>query len=175
MAISRNKKQTLVVELSELLENARGIAGASYTGLSVADLQELRKEARKANIIIKVSKNRLMKVALSKNSIYGKTNSNSLKGQLIYAFSNDDEIAPAQLLAKFAKKHPKLQLVAGFSNDGSSYNTAEIIAIADLPTKKQLQGQFVSVVAAPLTNTLRVLSGAQSGFARVLSERAKSL
>ena len=51
MAISRDKKQTLVAELTDLLANAKGTAFARYQGLSVADLQELRKAAREANVV----------------------------------------------------------------------------------------------------------------------------
>ena len=64
MAISRDKKQTLVAELTELLKDAKGTAFARYQGLSVAELQELRKAAREANVVIKVVKNRLVRVAL---------------------------------------------------------------------------------------------------------------
>ena len=51
MAISRDKKQTLVAELTELLKDAKGTAFAQYQGLSVAELQELRKAAREANVV----------------------------------------------------------------------------------------------------------------------------
>ena len=59
MAISRDKKQTLVAELTELLKDAKGTAFARYQTLTVADLQELRKAAREAGVTIKVVKNRL--------------------------------------------------------------------------------------------------------------------
>ena len=98
-----------------------------------------------------------------------------LKGQLIYAFSSEDEVAPAQILAKFGKTNPSIELVAGFDSIGTSYNTAEVKALASLPTKDQLRGQVVSVIAAPLTQFLGVANGAQRGFAQVLSQRAESI
>ena len=58
MAITRDKKNTLVTELADLFANAKGSVGAAYTNLSVADMQELRAEARKENVVIKVVKNR---------------------------------------------------------------------------------------------------------------------
>lgn len=67
MAISRDKKQTLVAELTELLKDAKGTAFARYQTLTVADLQELRKAAREAGVTIKVVKNRLVRVALPGN------------------------------------------------------------------------------------------------------------
>jgi large subunit ribosomal protein L10 len=175
MAISRDKKNTLVAELTELFASAKGTVGAAYTGLSVADLQELRTTARSAGVVIKVAKNRLVRVALTNNDKFKDTDTSLLTGQLVYAFSNEDEVAPAQVLAKFAKSHPELKLVTGFDSKGESLDTATVIALAELPTKDQLRGQLVSVIAAPLSGFLGVANGAQRGFAQVLSQRAEAL
>lgn len=175
MAISRDKKNTLVAELAELFATAKGTAGATYTSLTVADLQELRKIARENNVKIKVAKNRLIRVALSQNEKFKDAKTDLLTGQLVYAFSSEDEVAPAQILAKFAKTHPDLKLVVGFDDSGASLDTATVTALASLPTKEQLRGQVVSVIAGPLTGFLGVANGAQRGFAQVLSQRAESI
>jgi len=67
MAISKDKKQALVAEMSELLAEAKGTAVATYQGTSVADLQALRREAREAGVVIKVVKNRLVRVAFAQH------------------------------------------------------------------------------------------------------------
>ena len=85
MAISRDKKQTLVAELTELLKDAKGTAFARYQTLTVADLQELRKAAREAGVTIKVVKNRLVRVALQEIDTYKETDTSLLVGQLVYA------------------------------------------------------------------------------------------
>ena len=175
MAISRNKKNTLVAELAELFATAKGSVGAAYTGLSVANFQELRAIARANNVVIKVAKNRLVRVALADNAKFKTADTSLLTGQLAYAFSSEDEVVPAQVLAKFAKTHPELKLVVGFDGSGTSLDTAMVIAIAELPTKDQLRGQLVGVLAAPLTQFLGVANGAQRGFAQVLSQRVKAL
>ncbi len=175
MAITRDKKNTLVTELADLFATAKGTVGATYTGLSVADMQQLRAAAREAGVVIKVVKNRLVRVALGQDEKFKAADTSLLTGQLVYAFSSDDEVAPAQVLAAFAKKHPELQLVAGFDGQGSSLNTATVKALAELPTKDQLRGQVVSVIAAPLTQFLGVANGAQRGFAQVLSQRAEQI
>ena len=175
MAITRDKKNTLVTELADLFANAKGSVGAAYTNLSVADMQELRAEARKENVVIKVVKNRLVRVALSQNDKLKNADTSLLTGQLLYAFSSDDEVAPAQVLAKFAKKHSDLQLVVGFDASGITQDTATVKALAELPSKDQLRAQLVSLLASPLTQFLGVASGTQRGFAQVLSQRAKSL
>lgn len=175
MAISRDKKNTLIAELVELFANAKGTAGAAYAGLSVANLQELRAIARTNDVTIKVAKNRLVRVALASDEKFKAADTSLLTGQLVYAFSKLDEVAPAQVLAKFAKSHPELKLMVGFDDSGKTLDTATVIALASLPTKDQLRGQLVSVLAAPLSRFLSVANGAQRGFAQVLSQRAQSL
>ncbi len=175
MAISRDKKKALVTELTDLFTNAKGIVGAAYNGLNVADMQSLRAEARKNNIAIKVVKNRLVKVALENSDKFKKAETKGLTGQLVYAFSNEDEVAPAQVLAKFSKSHPALKLIVGFDNTGISLDADTVNAISNLPTKDQLRGQLVSVMAAPLSGFLSVTSGTQRGLVQVLSKHAESL
>ena len=175
MAISRDKKNALVTKLTESFAEAKGSVGATYTGLSVANMQELRASARENDVTITVAKNRLVRVALGASDKFKNADTSLLTGQLVYAFSSVDEVAPAQVLAKFAKKHPELQLVAGFDSTGASLDIATVKALAELPTKDQLRGQLVSVIAAPLTGFLGVANGAQRGFAQVLSQRAESI
>jgi len=175
MAITRDKKLSLVTELADLFVSAKGSAGAAYTGLSVADMQELRAQAREAGVVIKVVKNRLVRVALEQSEVYKNADTSLLTGQLVYAFSSEDEVAPAQVLANFAKTHPQLVLTVGFDVTGSTLDTATVNALANLPTKDQLRGQLVGVLATPLTQFLGVANGAQRGFAQVLSQRAESL
>jgi len=175
MAISRDKKNALVTKLAELFANAKGTVGAAYSGLNVADLQELRGSARATNVIIMVAKNRIVRVALAGSDKFKSADTSLLEGQIIYAFSSEDEVAPAQVLAKFAKTHPALKLVVGFDGTGASLDTATVAALANLPTKDQLRGQLIGVIAAPLASFLNVANGAQRGFTQVLSQHAKTL
>ncbi len=175
MAISKDKKHALVAELVDLFSNSKSVATAAYASLSVAEQQELRAAAREAGVSIKVVKNRLVRVALSQSEAFKSSDTSLLEGQLLYAFSQEDETAPAQVLAGFAKKHSQLQLVAGFNQDGSVLDTAAIKALASLPSKDQLRGMMVSTIAAPLTGFLGVANGTQRGLAQVLAQRAEQI
>ncbi len=173
MAITRDKKQALVEELGQLITDAKAAAAATYTGLTVKDLQAFRQVARENGLIVKVVKNRLVKVALKTDKRFTDSDLADFKGQLIYVFSNEDEVLPAQILAKFAKEHQGVTLVAGFASDGSVQNQSIVTALASLPTKDQIKGQLVGVLAAPLRNIMLVMNGAQAGFARVLAQKAE--
>ena len=159
MAISRDKKNALVAELAELLANAKGTAFASYQGLSVADVQTLRRAAREAGVTIKVVKNRLVRVAMAANDTYKDTDTSLLTGQLVYAVSGDDEVAAAKVLDEFAKTHPALALVGGFSGEGAALSTDEVKALAGLPSKNQLIAEVVAQLLSPVHDVTNALSG----------------
>lgn len=159
MAISRDKKNTLVAEMSEAFASSKMTVFARYQGLSVADVQALRAAAREAGVTIKVVKNRLVRVAMASNDTYKNTDTAPLVGQLIYAISSADEVAPAQVLDKFAKTHPTLELVGAFSGEGALLSTTEVKALAGLPSKEQLIGQVVSQLLSPVHDVTNALSG----------------
>lgn len=172
MAISKDKKQALVSELAETLASAKGTAVAKYQGLSVAEIQALRKSAREAGVTIKVVKNRLVRVAMGENATYKDTDTSALLGQLLYAFSADDEVAPAKVLDEFAKTHPTLELVAGFSGEGLAQSTTDVKALAGLPSKHQLIAEVVAQLLSPVHDTTNALSGNLHALLDGIGEKA---
>ncbi len=158
MAISKSKKQDLVAELNELLASAKMSVFANYTGLTVAETQELRRAARAQGVKIKVVKNRLVRVAMKSNDGLKELDSSSLKGQVLYAFSDEDEVVPAKVLADFAKTHPALKLMGAFNADGIM-NEAEAEVFANLPTKNELIAQVVATLQSPLDGILSGING----------------
>lgn len=159
MAITRDKKQSLVSELAGLLADAKMTAFAKYEGLTVADIQTLRRAAREQGVTIKVVKNRLVKVAMQQTAALKETPTASMNGQLLYAMSAEDEVAPAQLLANFAKTHDTLQLAGAFSGEGKALDTAEVQALATLPSKNELIAQVLATLSSPLDGVMGGLSG----------------
>lgn len=159
MAITRDKKQTLVAELSDVLASAKMTVFAQYQGLSVADIQELRRAAREAGVIITVVKNRLVRVAMASSDTYKDTDTSALTGQLLYAISDSDEVAPAQVLDTFAKAHPELAFVGAFSGTGTLLSAADVKALAGLPSKSQLIGEVVAQLLSPVHDVTNALSG----------------
>ena len=159
MAISKDKKQQLVADLNEILSDAKMTVFAKYQGLSVSEVQELRHLARENNVKIKVVKNRLVRVAMGEIAVYKDTDTSALEGQLLYAISNDDEVAPAQVLAKFAKEHQALELKGAFSAEGKSLNEQEVVELSKLPSKDQLIGQVVNMLTGTVNDVTNALSG----------------
>ncbi len=172
MAISKAKKDTLVADLTALLSEAKLTAYARYQGLTVADLQELRKAAREAGVKIKVVKNRLVRVAMNEIGVYKDTDTTGLTGQLVYAISDTDEVAPAKVLANFAKTHPALELAGGLNDSGKAMDQTEITTLAAMPSKNELIAQVVAQLLSPATDTISALSGGLSGIISGLEAKA---
>lgn len=159
MAISRDKKTTLVADMSTLLSTAKTTVFATYDGLSVADLQKLRAQAREAGVVIKVVKNRLVRVALSEIEAYKNTDVSSLTGQLLYAVSAEDEVAPAKVLNTFAKTNDALKIAGGISSEGALMSADEVNALASLPSKSQLIAEVIATLLSPVHDVTNALQG----------------
>lgn len=174
MAISRSKKEALVAELVQDLADAQMVVYAEYSGISVADLQQLRRQARENGVTIKVVKNRLMRVAMDQHDSLKQTDTGAMKGQVLYAISNDDEVLPAKVLAQFADKTPELKLVGAFNSLGQSLSTAEVTDLAKLPTKNELIAQTVAQLLSPVNDTVNALSGNLSALLDGIADHASA-
>ncbi|MEO6109989.1 MAG: 50S ribosomal protein L10 [Candidatus Saccharimonadales bacterium] len=159
MAITRDKKNELVAEMGELFTNAKATVFAQYNGLSVADVQKLRAQAREAGVVIRVVKNRLVRVALGEVEAYKNTDVSGLTGQLLYAISADDEVAPAKILNTFAKSNDALVIAGGFSNVGALLSADDVNSLASLPSKNQLIGEVIAQLLSPVHDITNALQG----------------
>lgn len=159
MAITRDKKNELVAEMSELLAQSKATVFASYDGLSVADVQKLRAEAREAGVVIRVIKNRLVRVAMGEVEAYKNTDVSGLTGQLLYAISAEDEVAPAKVLSNFSKSNDALKIVGGFSDEGALLSADEVKSLASLPSKNQLIAEVIAQLLSPVHDVTNALQG----------------
>lgn len=159
MAITRDKKQSLVGELSDILASAKMTVYAHYDGLTVSDMQILRRAAREQAITIKVVKNRLVRVAISQNDKLKSVDTAALTGQLLYASSSEDEVAPPQVLAKFAKSNPNLKIAGAISENGELLSVDEVKTLASLPSKNELVAQVLAMLTSPINDVMSGLSG----------------
>ena len=159
MAISRDKKQALVGEMKEVLAASRMTVFAAYQGLSVPELQKLRTAAREAGVTIKVAKNRLVRVAVQSVDNLKDVDTTSLQGQLLYAASSEDEVAPAKVIEDFAKSHAALQIAGAISGEAALLDANEVKALAGLPSKDQLIAQTIEQLLSPVHAITNGLSG----------------
>jgi len=174
MAISKDKKNTLVADLTELLSNSKMVVYAKYEGLTVKELQELRKLARESDVKIKVVKNRLVKVAMKEIAAYKNTDASNLTGQLLYAMGTDEDFDAAKVLTKFAKTHNKMELIGGFNAEGNNLSTEEVKTLGSLPTKNELIAQVVDTLLSGINGIVSALENKPETVAEKPADEAKA-
>lgn len=159
MALSKAKKDEVVSEVAELLSASKMTVVTKYEGTTVKALQNLRRQGRDNGTRMKVVKNRLVIKALQQTDALKDTDVSALEGMLLYAFNTEDEVAPAQVIANFAKKNPTLEFVGAISADGKFLSAAEVKTLADLPSKEVLIGSVITTLLAPVNDVTNALSG----------------
>jgi len=175
MALTKIKKNEIITDITGLLESSKLTVVATYKGTPVKAMQTLRKQARENATLVRVFKNRLVMKAMSGSELTKDTDTNALKGMLLYAFNTEDEVAPAQVLADFAKTQPSIKFVGAITADGTFISAEDVTALASLPSKEQLRGILVGTIAAPLSGFVNVLSGNLRGVLNVLNARAETI
>ncbi len=159
MALTKEQKQSVVDDVAALLSESKLTVAAAYQGTGVKALQELRRSAKATGTTVKVIKNRLVIKAAQNNEQLKDVDTSALKGQLLYAFNSDDEVAPAQSLANFAKRNPSLQFVGAITAEGQFLSADDVKALAQLPSKNELIAQVIATLASPLNDVTNALSG----------------
>lgn len=165
MPKTRAEKEAVVQDLTEKLGRMRSMVFANYEGLTVKEVEELRRELAKAGVTYSVAKKTLLARAmeLAGTSIDPRT----IAGNFGTAIAFEDEVAPARIMATFAKQHEALRMVAGVL-EGKLLDKAAVVALAKLPSKQELIGKAVGSIAAPLSGFVRVLAGNLRGLVYTL-------
>jgi large subunit ribosomal protein L10 len=159
MALTKNKKNEVVAEVADLLSSSKMTVVSKYQGTTVKSLQQLRREARENGTNVKVVKNRLVIKAIQQTDAIKDADTSALEGMLLYAFNAEDEVAPAQALANFAKKNPTLEFVGAISAEGKFLSADEVKTLANLPSKEVMIGSVINTLLAPVNDTVNALSG----------------
>lgn len=170
MAISREQKEQQVTKLAEDFANAKMTVLADYKGLSVSQVQELRKSLQESGSSMRVVKNTLVRIAAKNHTPFKNVDSAVFDGSIALVFGFEDEVAPAQAVANFAKKNQLPQLVGAINAAGEYLTAEQTQQLATLPSKQQLLGQVVGTIAAPLSGFVRVLGGNLQGIVQVMSQ-----
>lgn len=143
------KKQELVENATAKLQESVSVVVVDYLGLTVAEVTDLRKQLRDAGIEMKVLKNSVISRAAIAAGLEGMED--IFKGPTAVAFSTEDVVAPAKIIADFAKTAEKLEIKGGVI-EGKVATKTEIEALAKLPNREGLLSMLLSVLQAPVRN-----------------------
>ena len=163
--MARPEKEAIVAEVRDRFARAKAVILTDYRGLNVAEVTELRKRLREAGVEYKVVKNTLATLAARQAAIEGLDK--YLVGPIAMAFSYEDPVVPAKLLAEFARERRKLELKAGVL-EGKVIDEAEVKALAELPSLDVLRAGLVGLLQAPAARLAGVLQAPGGQLARLL-------
>jgi large subunit ribosomal protein L10 len=170
MALRLEDKKVLVKEVNAVAGDSLTAVAAEYRGLTVAEMTELRKEARNAGVYMRVVKNTLARRAVEGTEF--ECMQDTLKGPILLAFSKDDPGAAARVIKDFAKKHDALQAVS-LAVGGAVLPASDLNTLASLPTLDQARAMLLGVFMAPMNQLVRTLAEPSGMLARTLNARGE--
>ena len=170
MALRLEDKKALVKEVNAVAGDSITAVAAEYRGLSVAEMTELRKQARDAGVYMRVVKNTLARRAVVGTEF--ECMQDSLTGPILLAFSKDDPGAAARVIKDFAKGHDALQAVS-LAVGGIVLPASDLSTLADLPTLDQARAMLLGVFMAPMSQLVRTLAEPSAMLARTMSARGE--
>jgi len=167
LAVERAAKKEAVGQLNEVFKTTSVAVVAHYSGLTVAQMQKLRMQMKQAGASVKVSKNRLAKIALEGTDV---SIGSLLKGPTVIATSNDPVAAP-KVAIEFAKTNERFVILGG-SMGKTVLDVNGVKALASLPSLDELRGKLVGLLVAPATKIAQLSTAPAAKLARVVQAYA---
>ncbi len=169
---TREEKAAIIEDLRERLRSTDLAIVTDYRGLSVPQMQTLRRELRAAGGQFKVAKNTLLRLAAEREDQAGLAQ--LLDGPSGIAFADGDMVTVAKAVTTFAKRVDALEVRGGLMN-GQAISAEEVGALASLPSREELLAKMLGSMQAPATQLVGVLNGVARSLAHVLQARADQL
>lgn len=168
--MNRSEKEELVAQIRDRLMEAKGIVVTQQSGLTVAEVTDLRRQMRAAGAEFKVLKNTLAKIAVTGTPMEGLVG--LLEGPTALAYSSVDSVTAAKIASKYANSNKKLTVIGGYL-DGRVLDAHSVDLIAKLPSLDELRSKIIGVISAPATKLAVLAKEPGSRVARVISARGR--
>jgi large subunit ribosomal protein L10 len=159
------QKEQLVEEIKDKFAAAQATLLVDYRGLTVKEMQELRRNLREAGAELTIYKNSLTEIAMRELAL--PSMASFLAGPTAFVFAGDDPVAPAKALTSFSKEHEALELKGGLV-ESQVVDAASVKAIASLPSREEMLAKLLGSMINPLVGFARVLNGPVEAFARTV-------
>lgn len=166
MALSLEDKKSIVAEVNETASNAMSLVIGDARGVGVGDITELRKQAREANVNLRIVKNSLAKRAFAGTEF--ECVESLLVGPSLFGFSMEDPGAAARLFKDFAKAQQNFE-IKGLAINGQMLAAEQLDRLANLPTREQALGMLANVTIAPVTKLVRTFNEVPTKVTRAMA------
>lgn len=171
MAITKQKKQQVLTELTDAFQKARSVVFSQYKGTNVKNMRSLRKRLFEKQVKFKVAKKTLIVMAAEKAG-YKEIPAEFMNDQIGLAFGMGDEIAPAKILYEFGRDAETVKIV-GAIFEGKLISEADAKVLAKIPGREILLAQLVSLMMSPVAGFHAVLHSLMGNFVYALAEIQK--
>lgn len=165
MSLNLEEKKAVVAEVSEQVSKAQSIIIAEYRGLEVGNMTQLRVQARKSGVYLRVLKNTLVRRAVDGTPFSGLAS--QMVGPLVFGISTD-AVAAAKVLNDFAKSNDKFVIKAG-AMPNSVLDANGVKALATMPSRDELLAKLMGTMQAPVAKFVRTLNEVPTSFVRGLA------
>ena len=169
--MDRAAKSEVVSTLGQVFRATKVVVVAHYSGLTVAQMQNLRRQMKQAGAKVKVAKNRLAKIALEGSDVA--SIASLLKGPALIAFSGDPIAAP-KVAVDFAKTNENF-IILGGAMGTTALDPNGVKALAALPSLDELRAKIVGLIQAPATKIAQVVNAPAAKLARVVGAYAAKI
>lgn len=163
MSITRQHKEQVLGDLSRDLGSSGSIVLADFSGIDVAKITGLRNELRSSGVKFMVVKNTILRKVFDNMEAGGESVVSLAKGPTAVAWAND-EILAVKALKKFSQGHDGKPSIKGGFVSGRSYSAAEMLALAELPSREELLARLLGSMNAPLQGFVNVTGGVLRSF-----------
>ena len=163
--MDRAQKEKVVEELGQIFESSGVVVVAHYTGMTVAQMQDLRAKLRDVGGSVRVAKNTLAKIALGGTP--PEKMGSLLAGMTVLAYS-EDPVAAAKVCEAYAKGNDKFVILGGAMGD-TALDPAGVKAVAALPSREELIASIVASIGAPASNIAGAIGAPASNIAGILT------
>jgi len=163
--VDRAQKEKVVDELGQIFESSGVVVVAHYTGITVAEMQDLRARMRDAGGSVRVAKNRLAKIALEGKPCA--SIGSLLTGMTVLSYS-EDPVAAAKVSEGFAKDNNKFVILGGAMGE-TALDRAGVEAVSKMPSREELIASIAGCIGAPASNIAGAIGAPASNIASILS------
>ena len=172
MAISREKKEQLVSWYTDLFSRSNAVILTGYRGLTMADINQLRRKLQGAQSEYHVTQNRLLKLGLKEADL--PVPEDLLKGPTATGFCFEEAPTAAKMLVEFSKESKFLVIKGGILGD-RIISADEVISLAELPPREILLAQVLGTIQGPAGGITRAVAGSIRSVLYVLKARIEQL
>ena len=167
--MNKEQKRNYISEMTAQFDKSEAVLVTHYQGLTVKQLDDLRKQMREHGIQFKITKNRITKLALEKTKC--KDLATLFTGPTAVALSKD-AISSAKILTKFSKENNNLKILGGIMGK-EILDVAGVANVATLPTLDEARTKIIGILSSPAQKIVSILLAPASKIAILALEKSK--